>query len=461
MNGAIVIIFFLAMILIGILSARRIRGTVSYYVADRQGSAPLITGSLVATTVGGSSTIGLAGLGYTKGLVGAWWLLVGVIGLAILAFWFVEKVRTYEVFTLPEILERQYGGEAVKIVASLLIVTAWLGIIAAQILAAGKLLSVLIPGHFSALAGTAAAVFILYTILGGQYSILRTDGIQSVIILCGIVLCGIAGISAAGGISLMAERLPPSYFSFPLSVEFCWYDLVSFLLVVGATYLVGPDIYSRIFCTKDVGTARRSLLLTALVLACLAFCITFIGMSARVLLPGIPPESAFPALIMEILPLGLNGLVIAALLAAVMSSADTVLLTAGTIIVADIINPLFRSRLEEKRLLTLTRISIALLGTAALLIALKIKGVIASLLLGYTVYSAGLVIPVLLGFYAEKFHLNFRGVLCSVIGGGATGLFLKLAGYDKLLFITFPLSAVLLFAGSALSSRIIAKRKGR
>ena len=461
MNAAIVILFFLAMLLIGILSARKIGGTVSYFVADRKGTVPVITGSLVATAVGGSSTIGLAGLGYTRGLVGAWWLLVGVIGLGVLAVWFVEKVRAFEVFTLPEILERQYGGQAVKIVASLLIVIAWLGIVAAQILAAGKLLSVLLPGHFSLVTSTAAMVFILYTILGGQYSILRTDGIQSVIIICGILLCFFAGISAAGGLSVMAEQLPRSFFSFPLSAEFGWFDLGSFLIVVGATYLVGPDIYSRIFCTKDADTARRALFMTALVLMCMAFCITFIGMAARVLLPEISPESALPSLIMEILPAGLNGMVIAALLAAVMSSADTVLLTAGTIIVSDIINPLFRSQLGEKRLLFLTRISIALVGAAALLIALTIKGVIASLLLGYTVYSSGLVIPVLFGFYVEKFRLNFQGVLCSVIGGGCTGLFLKLSGYDKLLFITFPLSALFLFAGSYIFPRIIAGRKGR
>ena len=148
MNTAIVILFFLVMLLIGILSARKIGGTVSYYVADRKGSVPVITGSLVATAVGGSSTIGLAGLGYTRGLVGAWWLLVGVIGLGVLAFWFVEKVRAFEVFTLPEILERQYGGQTVKIVASLLIVIAWLGIIAAQILAG--------QGRPHALLGTAS-----------------------------------------------------------------------------------------------------------------------------------------------------------------------------------------------------------------------------------------------------------------------------------------------------------------
>lgn len=81
MNLAVVSCFFIGMILIGAMSSRRIGGTESFFVADRRGSPLLITVSLTATIVGGSSTIGMAGLGFEKGVVGAWWLLVGVVGL--------------------------------------------------------------------------------------------------------------------------------------------------------------------------------------------------------------------------------------------------------------------------------------------------------------------------------------------------------------------------------------------
>jgi len=448
MNIAIVGIFFIGMLIIGLFSMKKIKDTSSYFVADRNGSTVTITGSLLATIIGGSSTIGIAGLGYSKGLVGAWWMLVGAIGLLILSFWLAKKVRNYAVFTLPEILERQYGGNTIKIIASIVIATAWLGIIAGQIIAAGKILSVLWPGQLDLLMITATSVFILYTVLGGQYSILKTDLIQSIIIIAGLLICLILSISAAGGLTAMAAKLPESFFSFPVSDAFGWTDLLTFLLFVGAAYLVGPDIYSRIFCSKSPDIAKKSTMLAAIAMIPIAFAITLTGITARVMLPEIPPESALPALVMNAIPVGLNGLVIAALLAAVMSSADTCLLTTSTIIAADIINPVFKSTINEKSLLMITRIGVIIVGIISLLIALKLKGIIASLLLGYTVYTSGLVIPVLLGFYAKSLNLNAVGVIAAVVGGGGMGLFLKLSGYNNLSLLTLPVSAFLLFAGS-------------
>ncbi|MCE5274725.1 MAG: sodium:solute symporter family protein, partial [Deltaproteobacteria bacterium] len=94
---------------VGFTNSRRIRGIAGFYVSDRSGSALLISGSLLATIVGASQTLGLAGLGYARGLVGAWWMLVGSVGLFILTFRLAEKVRAAEVYTLPELLKRQYG----------------------------------------------------------------------------------------------------------------------------------------------------------------------------------------------------------------------------------------------------------------------------------------------------------------------------------------------------------------
>ncbi len=448
MNGTILAVFFIAMLVIGGHSAMKIKGPASYFVADRSGGSLLISGSLLATILGGSSTIGLAGLGYQKGLVGAWWLLVGSAGLLLLAFWLSRKVREYAAYTLPEILEKQYGGKTTRVSASLVIAAAWLGIIAGQIIAAGKILSTLWPGHLEGFMALAAAVFVVYTILGGQYSILRTDSVQSVIIFSGILLALFLGMSAAGGWESLTSNVPAAFLDFPTSQAFGAQDLLMFLLFVGAAYLVGPDMYSRILCARTPAVARRSLIATAAVLIPAAFALTLTGMAARVLLPGIPPESAFPALVMKVVPAGLNGLILAALLAAVMSSADTCLLTTGTIVTADILQPLCGRRLEERTLLRLSRISVAVLGVLSLLLALKMKGVIATLLLGYTVYSGGLIVPVLLGFYSRRLKLNPFGVMTALIGGGGASLFLKLGNHSDLLLLTFPLSAFLLFAGS-------------
>ena len=220
-NTAIIAAYLLGMLAVGLLSSGRIKTLAGFYVGDRAGGTWLITGSLMATIVGGSSTLGIAGLGFSKGLVGAWWMLVAAMGLLILSFCLSKKVRSYGVYTLPEILQIQYGSDLAKTISSMLISLAWIGVIAAQIIAAGKILSSLwsfVDPQATML--TVGAVFMIYTALGGQYSILKTDFFQFIIILAGISICLVSIFMATGGVSAMAAALPPDHFSFPVSPVF-------------------------------------------------------------------------------------------------------------------------------------------------------------------------------------------------------------------------------------------------
>jgi SSS family solute:Na+ symporter len=458
---AIISFFFVGMIFIGAVSFRRIRGVESFFVADRRGTPLLITGSLVATIVGGSGTIGMAGKGFSWGLVGAWWVLVGVVGLLLLFFFLAKKIRGYGLFTLPELLEKQYGGSA-KFVASMVIVWSWLGIIGGQIVASGRILNAIVPGNLSFMMGLSAAVFIAYTILGGQISIIRTDAVQSAIMIAGILLCAYFSLQRIGGVTIMKNNLPRDFFLFPVNSHFSWKNLIEWLILIGSTYLVGPDIYSRLFSSKDGETARKSVLLTALILIPFTFSIVLIGMSARVLAPSLSGDEAFPYMIREVLPWGINAFVMAALLCALMSSADTVLLTSSIIFSVDIVNDLverLRGRgLDERRILLLSRLAVVFFGLVALGFALKSRGVISLLLFGYSIYTAGLVVPVILGFYSHKLGLNLTGAMIAILGGGGWVIFGKTLpfgrlGLERLLplspgFQGVLLSLFLLFVGS-------------
>jgi len=447
MDIAIVCIYFLGLIFIGSRSFRIVKGLDSFFVADRKVPLLFVVGSLFATIIGGSSTIGMAGLGYRQGLVGSWWLLVGAIGLFFLGLFLAEKVRGYSLYTLPEILEVQYGPEA-KLFASGLIVIAWTGIIAGQIVAAGKILEVIFKAPPSLLMIVTAFVFILYTLLGGQHSVVRTDTIQSLIIIIAILASIPLCLSKVGGVFSLREALGGDFFSFPVSQHFTWKSLATYLFLVGSTYLVGPDIYSRLFCSKDKKIARTATITVALGLIPFAFIITLIGMSARVLFPQISPEASFPTMINHIFPLGLNGLIIAALLSAMMSSADTCLLTTSTILSVDIIKPMLKPNVGDKKLLLLSRIFIVLIGVFSLIIALRLKGVISSLLLGYTVYTSGLVLPILLGFYRHRLQLNREGAIVAMVTGGGMALAGKCMGLPDFGLYGFFLSGVILIAGS-------------
>ncbi len=449
----IVIAYFLTIIGIGVWSKRRAGSQNGFFVAHRRGTLLLITGSLVATAIGGSATVGMAGLGFKQGLTGAWWLLVGSIGLVILGVFFARKVRGAALYTLPELVEKQYDRR-MSLAASILIVIAWVGVVAGQIVAAGTVLSILGIGSVAFWMTVFTIVFVAYAILGGQFSIIRTDVFQAAILFLGIFIALALVFSQVGGLDGLKTSLPPGYFSFPTSPEFDWKMLLSFLILVGATYVVGPDMYSRLFSAKGEKTAQQSAILSAILFIPLAFAIIFIGMAAKVLYPEIAAEGAFPQVITSVLSPGLSGLILAALVAALMSSADTCLLTQGVILTEDIIKRVHPA-LDERKTVLLTRLSLVGLGLVALGLALALKGVISSLLFAYTIFTCGLVVPVIAGFYKEKLKVTPQGALAALIGGGVIGLMGKIPGLDVPLkedlgLIGFVISAVLLFGVSYL-----------
>ena len=448
----IIILYFLGMLAIGVVSKRKSKEADDFFVAGRKSSSLFITGSLLATIIGGSATVGMAGLGFKQGLTGAWWLLVGSIGLVFLGLFFAKKVRGFALYTLPELVEKQYDRR-MALASSVLIVVAWIGIIAAQTIAAGKILSIIGIGSPALWMVIFTIIFVAYTVLGGQYAIIRTDTIQAVIIFAGIFGGLALLLSRLGGLGGLQSSLSPEQFAFPLSSQFGGTELVTLLLLVGLTYVVGPDMYSRLFCAKDDRTARASTFWTALFIIPVAFAITLIGMGASALFPEIAPEQALPMVIKEVFSPLLGGIVLAALLCAVMSSADTTLLSASTILMVDIVG-WFRPSVNQSKVIPHSRWVIVLLGICSLIVALTLKGVISALLFAYTIYTCGVILPVIAGFFKNRLKVTPLGALAALIGGGSAGLISKLLKIQYLDLGALLLSGLLLFIVSFVDNRL-------
>ncbi|HEY48960.1 MAG TPA: sodium:solute symporter family protein [Dehalococcoidia bacterium] len=470
MDLAIIILYFAVMVAIGayVYRKRQASSNDGFFVANRSGTTLLIAGSLCATFIGSSVVVGMVGRGYRMGFSGAWWLLVGTIGLLILGFFFARKVRRFGLYTLPELVEGQFGSKA-GLAASVLIVVAWIAIIAAQIIAAGKVLTVFTSLDLSQLMTISAFIFVLYTVLGGQYSVIRTDLVQFGILIVGILVTLGFVVDRVGGVGELASSLPSEHFSLPVSSSFGWYELLVLLILTGSTYVVGPDMYSRLFCARDEAVARKSAFYAGLIAIPVAFIIVLIGMAALVLFPDIhaqhpelsyaqASELAYPTVIENVLPVGVAGLVAAALLAAIMSSADTVLLTTSTILTQDIYKRI-SPNMTERTSLIITRLGVIVIGAIALVIAWQRPGIISSLLLAYTIFTSGIVVPVIAGFYRDKLKVNSAGAIAAIIGGGGTALAinrLTAAGWlnvDKLELVGFGVCIILLFGVSWITAK--------
>jgi len=416
--------YFALMLFVGWRS--RLQSAEGYWVAERKYHTGRITASLVATIFGASSTIGLIGLGYSRGLTGAWWSLMGGLMLIPFAFLLASRVRALNVYTLPDILRKAYG-ERVAVPAGLMIALSWLGVIAAQLIAGGRLLQALFQADFQLSLAIVAVVFTVYTFWGGQLSVIRTDLWQFLLFVAGLftALAFLMASPASG--PAQWGQVPPDHFRFPVSAGFGWYEVLLFYpLIVGLPYLVGPDIYSRVLCARDDRTARRAALRAAGLVIPLSMVLAFFGLVARSKFPGIPAETALPKTLEVLVPAGLRGLIAAGFLAAVMSSADTCLISASTILTLNVIGPIRRGAGDSH--LRTTKTAVLVLGGIAWLVASQQRGIISSLLLGYTIFVGGVVLPTLASFFPKRLGVTPWGALWAIIAGGGTAILGKVHG---------------------------------
>ena len=427
MNIAL-IVYLIFLILIAVRSARHVKDIPDFFVARKGASAKAVAGSLVATILGGSAVIGAIDSGARLGGAATWFMLVGALGLLALIP-FAGRAYQHGKYALPDLVENLYG-KGPRLVASLVIPVAWTGIVAAQIIAAAKLLMTFTTLGYTAAAIIAAAVFTGYTLAGGQLSILRTDFLQACLIILGLaVLAGFAlfggdSANAAPSLSAILQGAP----SFPFNTNFSPLDLFLLILTYGTTYTAGPDIFSRVFCARDTVTAKKAIAMAALTLIPVAFIIGFLAVY------GVSLDDAqgarITAIANQVLPQPLIPLIALALLSVVLSSADTTLLSSSVIIcrLFDVREIPACAGMTTKGAgmtpLTKARIIILLNGVVALLLALVFTDIIGTLLLALAVYAGAFTVPILWGLLGLKAKPKFVAV--AIVAGGILALAGKL-----------------------------------
>ena len=407
-----ILIYFVFIVGIGVYSAFRIKKPSDYYVAGKKAGLLPVSGSLLATILGGSALMGTIELSQSRGWAALWFLFSAAIGLFVLAP-ISKYVSRYGNYTLPELLGKFYGRKAERF-STLIIPLAWLGIVAAQIIAAAQILQGLGFISYQNAAILSGLVFIAYTLLGGQLSILKTDTLQAVLIIGGLVTLLIFAVQ-----SPEHSQVEPLKLSALFNSKFSVVDLIVLLMTYSVTFIVGPDIYSRLFCAGSEKTARRSIIIVASILIPVSFALTYLGVYSGGENEGI---MAFAG---HLLPNWAYGLFIAALLSAVMSSADTTLLTSSMIL-----SELFSGNLESKKSLPLTRWLVIIIGILSLLIALYITSVIQALLLALSFFSGAFVVPMLSGLL--KIRVNSNNIIWAILLGGTVALSGKLMTLNNL-----------------------------
>jgi len=429
-----VVLFYVYLVValaIGCLCARKIHTPGDYYVAGRQAGVWSVTGSLLATILGSSAILGSIDFAYAKGWAGAWFMLCAAIGLmALLPF--VGRLSAFRGYNLPTLLGEFYGSVVRKLAAGV-IALAWLGVVGAQVIGAAKITSSVFGFSYAWSAVAIGLTFTIYTAAGGQLSIIRTDLIQAILIFAGLLI--IFGCLVFRSPSLSGQPL--------LSSAFTPFDLLVMLFAYSSTYLVGPDIYSRLFCARDTDTARKAVAAAAIVLIPMAFLLAFIGIyGSRGYVRN--DESTLFAIVKGEFPPAVTFLLYFALLSAIMSSADTTLFTAGSLL-----SQFVRARMDSRESVRTTRVCTALLGVLAILTALRCQSILTALLFALGIYAGAFVVPVLWGMSGMR--SDKRYAVAAIVAGGGLALAGKILSANPvgnyLVLSAFPVNLALLFLG--------------
>jgi len=451
-RAAIIIAYLAAVAVAGLGHARASRRPDEFFVAGRRGSVWQVFGSLGATIVGASATLGVCGLAATSGFGASAWLWGGALGL-IAAGWVARRLRQTEtVYTVPEYLGCQYGP-LVRRLSGLLIVTGWIGVIAAQLLAIGWIVGP-VGGCPAPLAMTVAALLLgAYVTAGGQKSVLRTDLFQLGALTIGIAMLGVAAwraLAAGEPTTLVQSRWTDFIADLPVRGG----DYLSLALVTFILFATGPDIFSRFLCARTAVTFRRAAIACGALLIPFSIWISAVGVIGAAILPMTRGDALLPSLTVAVLPEWGQGLVLAGLLAAVISSADTCLLTASSILVMELApHPAHPGRDGFRRRM---RVAVPLVVLVSLAAALIYPSIIGALLAGYQIYAAAVSPLLLLAVAGQGTRIGNRPAAGLCLTGALVGFGALLTGVNWLLAAWFGC-----VGGGAFGAWVLGRHKKR
>ena len=407
----------------------------SFMAADRDMNLLQTTATTAATDIGGGFSIAMGGLGFTLGISGSWLIAVSGLSIVFASFLMVPRVKRWadrvKGLTTGDLFEARFDRRTGS-VAAIVIALAWFTFVGGQIIAGGKLLQVTLGMNLELAIFLAGAVILAYTAMGGLKAVIHTDVFQMIVLFVGIILVLVPiGLVRVGGWGGLVEQLSASAETASLVRwdAVGWKQALGWFFAIFPIWFISIAALQRIIAARDERTARRAFLFTGVPIEWPLFAIgsTLVGLFARVLVPDLADaELATPTMILTLLPVGLAGVVIAAYIAAVMSSADSCLIGPVTILTNDVYRKLYRPQARSAELLRVARVLTLVLGVLAIGLAYLAPSVLDLVLYAYTFGAAGLFFPMLgLLFWRRA---TASGAFWSMVLGGGSAIAWTLAG---------------------------------
>jgi len=356
---AILIGYFAVIFGIGAYFFRRARTSTAYFLADRSVGWVAVGASLFASNISSEHFIGLAGSGASSGLAVGSFEWLAVFMCIVLGWVFVPFYLRSGVFTMPEFLERRYGPACRWYLTSISVIAYVVTKISVSLYAGALVLRAVLGWDFYTSATVMVIATGIYTVFGGLSAVIYTELVQAVVLIAGAVTLTAIGLSEAGGFAGLRAALPPDFFHMirPSSdPAFPWTGIFFGAPILGIWYWCTDQmIVQRVLGAKSEAHARAGAILCGALKILPVFVLVLPGLIARALYPTINGDDAYPTMVVKLLPSGLVGFMVAALMAALMSSLAATFNSASTLVTFDVYKAL-RPSAGEKQLVRVGRI---------------------------------------------------------------------------------------------------------
>jgi solute:Na+ symporter, SSS family len=369
LDVAIIAIYFVIIFGIGFYFAKKGRNSEEYFLAGRSIGWFAIGASLFVSNISTEHFIGLAGSGASSGLAAGNFEWLACLMLLLLGWVFVPFYLRSNVFTMPEFLERRFNRNCANYLATISVIAYIFTKISVHLYAAAIVLQRVVSWDQWTVAIVLLVATGIYTIAGGLAAVIYTDLVQTIILLLGALALTWIGLDKVGGFAGLRAVIPDSYFHMfrPASdSEFPWTGIVFGAPILGIWYWCTDQvIVQRVLSARDEGHAKAGTIFAGFLKVLPVFLLVVPGLIAFALYPQLfttvngqvsNGNIAFPSLIVNLLPTGVVGLMIAALLAALMGAMSSVFNSASTMVTLDFYKKI-RPAASETQLVLFGRIA--------------------------------------------------------------------------------------------------------
>ena len=374
--------FLLLLLVITFWSRKESNSMQGYYVAGKQLPWWVVAFSTCATGESGWLLLGLTGMGYVVGLHALWVVVGEVIGVALSWAFVARKLKSapdqYDSITVPDYLESRFKDQRhVLRVISVVIILSMVGTYAAaQMVAAGKAFEVFLHLDYQKGVVLGAIVTILYTAVGGFKAVAYTDVLQGVLMLAALVIMPIVAITELGGWTATKESLMSIDAGLLTSMgPHGWtvaggVAVLSFL-AIGLPFLGVPQLMVRYISIRSEEEVARAGILSVITILLFGLGAVMIGIAGRVLFPDLADaETVLPRMSEVLFPPVITGIVMIVVLAAIMSTVDSLLILASSAVVRDVFGKIPKIVPSDNKLAMYGKITTVVLGVTAMLVAL-------------------------------------------------------------------------------------------